>query len=114
MKFVEWFGMKKGSVIAGMGGILFLMVLVLVVLAIGVGGEASKMDSLLKDDMAQHKSVLEMQKQLVDAGYTIEAPAPSMKAVGPNHSILVYSTHLTLALGFDDAGKLTSYHLDRV
>ena len=91
-----------------------MIVVMVAILAIGVGGEASKMDALLKDDIAQHKSVAEMQKQLADAGYTVEAQAPAMKATGPNHSVVVYSTHLTLALGFDDAGKLTSYHLERV
>ena len=106
--------MKKGLIFGGVGGLLLLIVIMVAVLAIGVGGEASKMDALLKNDISQHKSVEDMQKQLADAGYTIEAQAPAMKAVGPNHSIVVYSTHLTLALGFDDTGKLTSYHLERV
>jgi len=105
--------MKKGWIFGIVVGVLLLAIVSVAVVAAGVGGEASKMDTLMKDDLQQHKSVADVQKQLADAGYTIQEQTPKLKAVGPNHSLVVYSTHLTLDLGFDESGKMISYHLDR-
>jgi hypothetical protein len=105
--------MKKGWIIGGVCGVLFLALLSVGILAASVGKEASVMDALLKEDVKQNKSVAEVQKQLADNGYTVQEQAPKLKAVGPKHSIIVYSTNLTLEIGFDDAGKMHNYHLDR-
>ncbi|MDR3688826.1 MAG: hypothetical protein P4L46_05555 [Fimbriimonas sp.] len=105
--------MKKSTAFGIVGGVVFLVLVFVIVVAAGVGGEASKMDALLKADVQQHKSVDDVKKQLADAGYTIQQDVPSVKAIGPKHSLLVYTTRLTLDLGFNQTGALTSYHLDR-
>ncbi len=107
------FSMKKGWIIGGVCGFFFLILLAVAIVAAGVGKEASVMDTLMKNDLSVKKTVAEVQKQLADNGYTIEQQAPNLKAVGPKHSLLVYSTNLTLEVNFDEAGKVHGYHLDR-
>jgi hypothetical protein len=94
-------------------GVLLLALIGVAATAAGVGSEASKMDTMLKTDVTQHTQKDAVKKQLADAGYTIEQESPNIKATGPNHSLVVYSTHLTLDLGFDANGGLNSYHLER-
>jgi hypothetical protein len=105
--------MNKGLIFGIVGGLVVIIVAWVAIVAANVGGEASKMDSMLKDDIKQHKAVDEVKKQLTDAGYTIEGAAPNFKATGPKHSLVVYTTWLTLDLGFDADGTIHSYHLDR-
>jgi hypothetical protein len=105
--------MKKGLVWSIVVGIALLILIAVAVLAASVGKEASVMDTLMKDDLHQHKPVADVQKQLSEQGYTVEQPSPQLKASGPNHSILIYSTHLKLDVGFNEAGQMISYHLDR-
>lgn len=104
--------MKKGIWIGVSVFVVAILVWVVVVVA-GVGGEAAKMDAMMKDDVQQHKSLDEVKKQLTDAGYTIQGDDKSMKADGPKHSLLVYTTWLTINLGFDENAVLRTYHLDR-
>lgn len=94
-------------------GVLLLVVIAVAVTAAGVGGEASKMDAMLKADIGQKKQMEDVKKQLAGAGYTIEQQTPTLKATGPVHSLVVYQTHLTLELGYDPSGILVSYHLER-
>lgn len=105
--------MKKGYIFGGIGGILLLILIWVILVAANVGGEASKMDSMLKSDVNKHASLAEVKQQLANAGYVVQGDAPKMTATGPKHSLLVYTTWLTLDLGFDSSGLLTSYHLDR-
>jgi len=91
-----------------------LILLWVAFVAATVGGEASKMDTMLKADMAQRMDMDAVEKQITDAGFKINEESPDVKATGPDHSMVVYSTHLTLDLTFDRSGVLTSYHLDRV
>ena len=105
--------MKKGVVWSIVIGVLLIVLISVGIVASSVGGEASKMDTMLKDDMHQHKSMAEVKKQITDMGYTIQQETPNMKATGPKHSLIVYTTWLTLDLGFTPEGALTSYHLDR-
>ena len=105
--------MKKGWIIGGVISVLLVILIAVGGLAISVGGEASKMDQMMKDDLSQHKLIQDVQKQISDAGFTVQEQTPKLKATGPKHSIIVYSTNLTLELGFDESGKMTSYHLDR-
>ena len=53
-----------GSVV----GVLFPIVIAVAIVAASVGSEASKMDAMLKNDLHNHKSLDEMQKQLTDEG----------------------------------------------
>jgi hypothetical protein len=105
--------MKKGAIFGGIGAVILLLVIWVVIVAMGVGGEASKMDSMLKADVTKHATVDEVKQQLTQAGYAMQGDAPTIKATGPKHSLVVYSTYLTLDLGFGQDGTLTSYHLDR-
>jgi hypothetical protein len=105
--------MKKGLIFGIVGGVLLLVVVWVAVFAANLGGEASKMDGMLKDDIRQHKNLEDVKKQLVAEGYSMEGSSAQMKATGPKHSLLVYTTWLTLDLSFDDTGALSRYHLDR-
>jgi hypothetical protein len=86
----------------------------------GVAIEVNRIDSMLRTAVNTHTQIEVMKKKIADAGYDIEDEpsalkfmAPTITATGPTHSVLVYSTHLTVTLGFDLKGRLTSYHLER-
>jgi hypothetical protein len=60
--------MKKGWIVGSVVGVLFPIVIAVAIVAASVGSEASKMDAMLKNDLHNHKSLDEMQKQLTDEG----------------------------------------------
>lgn len=105
--------MKKGHVIAITSFVLGAVILSVIVLAASVGSEASKMDKLLKDDMAKHVSFSDVKAQLAQAGYTTEGALPTLKATGPKHSVVIYTTWLYVNITFDQTGAMNGYHLDR-
>jgi hypothetical protein len=46
-------------------------------------------------------------------GFELNDTPTETQGKGPLHSLLVYSTRLTVKLGFDEQGRNTTYHLDR-
>ncbi len=82
--------------------------------AMSVGNEASAADKLLKQTLNQHLTQPEIDAKLHNLGFAMSDSPASSKGVGPTHSVLLYSTHLTVDLEFDAQGKNTSYHIDRV
>lgn len=72
------------------------------------------MDDALKADLSRHLSLSEVKQELTGDAYTVSGSGAELNAVGPDHSFVVYSTHLTLKLTFDSDQRLTGYHLDRV
>jgi len=105
--------MNKRWVLGVVSSVLLVVVVLFALVAATLGSEASKMDAMLKADMTQRMDEDAVRKQLTDAGYTIQGDAPTLKAAGPKHSLIVYTVWLTLDLTFDPSGVLISYHLDR-
>ena len=71
------------------------------------------MDKMLKDDVTRHAPVAEVQSQLAAAGYKVEGQLPKLKATGPTHTVIVYSTSLWVELTFNEDGTMSGFHLDR-
>jgi hypothetical protein len=105
--------MKKWQIVTIICVVIGAVLLSVVALAASVGSEASKMDKLLKDDMTKHASLSDVKSQLAEAGYTIDSEAPTLKATGPKHSMIFYTTWLYVNITFDQVGTMTGYHLDR-
>jgi len=105
--------MMKRRIIVIVSVVLGAILLSVIVLAAGVGSEASKMDKMLKDDIAKHMSFSDIKSQLAQAGYTTEGELPTLKATGPKHSMVVYTTWLYVNITFDQSGTINGYHLDR-
>ena len=62
--------------------------------------------------MNKHSPVAEVKQQLADAGYTIQGDVPKITATGPNIRWSFTLLWLTLDLGFDTSGLLTSFHFE--
>ncbi len=105
--------MKKGAIFGIIGAVVLILVIFVGMAAMKMGGEASNMDAMLKSDLSQHKAAADVKKQLQEAGYQMTGDVPEIKATGPKHSLIVYTTWLTLDLTFNTDGLLTGYHLDR-
>lgn len=94
--------------------VVVIFVILLVIMASGLGGEASKLDSMLKQDVTTHVSMDEVKKQLTEMGYTIGAGSETeINATGPHHSAIVYSSWLVVNVTAGPDGKATAEHFDR-
>jgi hypothetical protein len=78
-----------------------------------VAGEASTADAFLTNATVNHMPQAEVSQKLKEMGFQMSDSPGTSTGNGPNHSLLVYSTHLTVNLTFDKDGKATSYHLDK-
>jgi hypothetical protein len=111
--FVNYDVMNFKRLFGIIGGLVLLVGCAVAYLAATVGSEAGKMDAMLKADLSVHKPIGDIKKELTDAGYSIDQESPTLKATGPKHSLVVYTTWLTIELDFDRSGVISSYHLDR-
>jgi len=105
----------KKVAIWSVAGLLAICLLWVVVAAAGIGGEASKADQYLKDQMTAHAPLADMKTHLSDMGFQFDSSSSptELTATGPHHLAVVYSTWLTLKLTGNEEGKVTGYHLDR-
>ena len=102
--------------------ILAILLLLIVVVGVmigttakGVGDEADKLKTAMEQDVAGHATMNDVQQHLAALNITPQASGPaSMTGVSQRHSVLVYSTWLTVEVGFDPDKKARSYHMDRV
>lgn len=106
--------MNKWAIIGIIGGLFLLILIGVAATAASIGGEASRLDNLMKQDMTAKSSVDDVKKQLAEEHYEVTGGVPTLDAVGPVHSLVVYQTHLTLKIDFTPEGKMNGYHLDRV
>ena len=104
--------MKKGAVWGIVGGVVGLVVVWVVVVAAGVGSEASNMDRVLKDQLHSHVTQDALASALSKEGYAV-TPGASFAATGPKHSLLVYTTWLTVTADFTPEGQMKGYQLAR-
>lgn len=94
--------------------VVVIFVILLVIMASGLGGEASKLDSMLKQDVTTHVSLDEVKKQLTDMGYELgTGSATEINAVGPHHSAIIYSSWLVVNVTAGPDGKVDAEHFDR-
>lgn len=106
--------MNKWMIGGIIGGVILLVAIGFGVTAAGVAGEASRVHDLMEKDMTAKPTLDEVKKQLADEHYEVTGDLPTINATGPNHSMIVYQTHLTLRIEFNSEGKMNGYHLDRV
>ena len=95
---------------------LFGIAIVLVaVVAAGVGGDASNLNGYLHDAVSKHASLDEVKQKLTSTGVNLDAnPAPAqLTGTGPHHSALLYSTWLTVRVGFDNDQKAHEFEINR-
>jgi len=105
---------KKRLIGMIVGAVVLIAVILVVIMAIGLGGEASKLDAMLKQDVTSHASVDDVKKQLTDLGYQIgSSSATEISATGPHHSAIIYSSWLALTVTFNSEGKAVAEHFDR-
>ena len=104
---------KKAGIGIGIGLALVILIVWIGITASAISGEASKADALLKEAVANHMAQPELSQKLKDMGFEMSDQPEASTGNGPVHSLLVYSTHLTVNLTFDKDGKANSYHLDR-
>ena len=95
---------------------------VVVVLALGawvgmtfsaIMSDSSKAEEFLKGALANHTVQAEVSPKLREMGFEMTDSPGSSTGNGPTHSLLVYSSHVTVNLTFDKDSKLTAYHLDK-
>lgn len=105
---------KKKLAVGIVSGIVVLGLILFGVMAAGIGGEASKLDAMMKKDDDAHAQFADVKAELAPMGYDLGATsAATVNSSGPPHSALVYNTWLTLELKFDETGKMHGYHIDR-
>ncbi|HLK14523.1 MAG TPA: hypothetical protein VKT78_06935, partial [Fimbriimonadaceae bacterium] len=90
-----------------------LILVWVVATAASVASEASKADQILKDAESKHVTQAEVDGQLRALGFELTETPMETQGKGPVHSLLVYSTRLTVRLGFDEQGHNNAYRLDR-
>lgn len=106
--------MNKWAIIGIVGGLFLLILIAFAATAASVGGEASRIDNLMKQDMTAKTPFEDVKKQLAEEHYEVSGAIPTLQATGPNHSLVVYQTHLTLKVDFTPEGQMNGYHLDRM
>lgn len=104
--------MNKKAVIGIVCGVVVLILGWVGVIAAQVGSEASALHDVLEAKLKAGVSREDLQAALSSRGFTVE-PAASFKATGPKHSMLVYTTWLTVVAEFTPDNKMTKYHMDR-
>ena len=104
---------KKAGIWIGVVAVLVILIAWVGITVAGVAGEASKADSFLTDAIASHMPQADVSQKLKDMGFEMSDSPGASTGTGPTHSLIVYSTHLTVNLTYDKDGKATSYHLDK-
>ena len=94
-------------------GVVSASVLAVSFVAVNVGGEASTLKDVLDKSVAQHVTIDQVQSKLTGMGYQVKPPTPQLTGEGPQHSLLVYRTWLTVRVTVNEEGKTTGYKMDR-
>ena len=105
--------MNKRPIIAFISVIVRAIAAFVAYTAARIGREASNMDALLKADIAQRKTIDEARTQMKENGFTIDSDSPTLKGSGQKHSMIAFTTWLTVDVTSDSSGVVTSYHIDR-
>jgi hypothetical protein len=104
---------KKAGIWIGVTVLLVIILAFVGMTASAMAGESSKADAFLKDAVAKQMPQADVSRELQRMGFKMNDAAGSSTGTGPDHSLLVYSTHLVVDLTFDKDNKAHSYHLDK-
>jgi hypothetical protein len=104
---------KKAGIGIGISLVVVILIVWVGLTASAMGGESSAADSYLKAAIANKTPQAEVSNKLKEMGFTMTDSPGSSTGVGPTHSLVVYSTHLTVNLTFDKDGNTLSYHIDK-
>jgi len=104
---------KKAGIWLGVVVVFVILIAWVGITVSAVAGEASRADAFLKDATANHMAQADVSQKLKDMGFEMSDSPGTSTGTGPTHSLLVYSTHLTVNLTYDKDGKAHSYHLDK-
>ena len=94
-------------------GVLLLLVIWVIIAAVGIGGEASKLDAMLTQSMRDKMPIAEVQSKVTAMGFTIAPDGQGLKGKGPDHWAVVYRTWLTLTVSGREDGTTSGYRIDR-
>lgn len=105
----------KNVAIWSVVGLISICLIWVIIAAAGIGGEASKVDQYLKDQINAHAPLADMKAHLSQMGYEFDPTSSptEMNAKGKHYLAVVYNTWLTIKLSGNEEGKATGYHLDR-
>lgn len=104
---------KKAGIWLGIAVVLVILIAWVGITVAAVAGEASTADAFLTNATTTHMAQADVSQKLKEMGFTMSDSSGSSTGNGPTHSLLVYSTHLTVNITYDKDGKTTSYHLDK-
>lgn len=104
--------MNKKVVAGVVSGLVVLVMVWVGVVAAQVGSEASALHDMLESKLHAKATRDDLQASLTSKGFSVE-PGATFVATGPKHSMLVYTTWLTVKAEFSAEGTMTSYHMDR-
>lgn len=104
--------MNKKVVIGVVCAVVVLILGWVGIVASQVGSEASALHDMLEAKLKDHVSREDLQAALSAKGFTVE-PAPAFRATGPKHTMVVYTTWLTVTAEFSAENKMSGYHMDR-
>lgn len=107
--------MTKKTVLLIVAGIVVLCLVSIGIVAASIGGEASKVDSMLKSAFSSHATADQAKQQLEEAGFTASPSSTPREliALGPKHSLIFYSSWLTARVTIGEDGKVHGYQVDR-
>ncbi len=105
----------KRIVLFSILGLVAIAVIVVAVVAAGVGSEASSLNNYLTQAVNSHAPLDEVKQKLASTGVQIDpnVTPQQLTGVGPHHSAVVYSTWLTVHVNFNTDQKANGFQLDR-
>jgi|SRR5579862_5285944 len=106
---------KKRIILFSVLGLVALAIVLVAVVAAGVGSEASTLNSYLNQAVTNHTPYDEVKQKLTSTGVQLDAAASpqELSGAGPHHSAVVYSTWLTVHVQFGDDQKARAFQIDR-
>lgn len=106
--------MSKGAGIGiGIGVVVLILVAWVGMTVSAMASESNAAKTYLESALANKTPQAEVSQKLQAMGFTMNDSPGTSTGAGPNHSLLVYSSHIVANLKFDQDGKTLSYHLDK-
>jgi hypothetical protein len=106
--------MEKKKVIGwSVSGVVLMLIIWVGVAAASIGGEASKLDTMLTKAMKDHRPIADVQREVTEMGFQLSPDGTGLKGKGPDHLAVIYRTWLTLEVSGREDGTTSGYHIDR-
>jgi archaellin len=96
-------------------GLVLIAIVLVAIVAAGVGGEASTLNSYLSQAVSSHAPLDEVKQKLASDGVQLDSGSAPLELSGkcPHHSAVVYSTWLTVHVQFTEDQRARGFQLDR-